>query len=328
MTSLRARRRPGRPSTPGVAHAYAPGHVTGLFAPDLTAPDPRARGSVGAGLVLSMGATAVASDRPGPRRVTVRDDEGRWLPISEEVARRLWTPADGTLTVTVHHDLPVGQGFGMSAAGAVATALAVARLAGVDRRRAVEVAHLADLFGGGGLGGVAAILGGGWERRTRAGVPPWGTVVHAPFPRSVFVGVVGPPLPSPSLLRRLEFLHRVSTAAKAGLGRLGRAPTPDHLLRESERFTDRLGLASRHLRDVVHELRRTRARVAQAMFGESFWAVANDPAGREALIRALERLGVPAVELPTAATGPRVGRGAPPPSRESVLNRARLARLP
>jgi len=169
--------------------AFAPGHVTGIFRPEVTHRDPRGRGSVGAGIVLELGAWAEARFSPGPRsRIrVVADGRGPW-PISEDVARRMTPEEPGTLTVRLTHELPVGQGFGMSAAGALATALAVGALSARPTAHAVEVAHLADLFGGGGLGGVAAILGGGLEVRTRAGVPPLGRVIHRPFRPALLLG--------------------------------------------------------------------------------------------------------------------------------------------
>ena len=287
------------------AAAFAPGHVTGIFAPDLSSPDPRGRGSRGLGLVLEAGARAVATWSPSPRRrLTVRDGVGEPLPITEEALRHLGPSGPGALSVVVHHELPVGQGFGMSAAGTLAAALAVAQLHGLPRRRAVEVAHLAELLGGGGLGGVPAILGGGLEHRTMPGVPPWGRVVHRPFPYTVLIGVVGGPLPSPGLLRQPRFLARVTRAARE-LSRLPPRPEPEEFLVASERFSDRLGLWTPPVARVVRGLRRRGWWAAQAMFGRSFFAVARSEAARSAGLDLLERGGVPAVELATAPSGAR-----------------------
>jgi pantoate kinase len=287
------------------AVAFAPGHVTGFFRPDLRARDPRARGSTGAGLVLEVGATAQAEWRPtGPTRVTVVDAHGAPMKISSEVARRLVASRPGRLAVKIYHDLPVGQGFGMSAAGALATGLAVAELLRETRRRAVEVAHLAELYGGGGLGGVAAILGGGMERRVRAGVPPFGRVVHRPYDGAVAVGVLGPPLPSPRILRDGGHLRALSAAADAA-----EALAPGNSIVEfvaaSEAFTDRAGLASRPLQLLLRELRATGAGAAQAMFGRSFFALPRTERERRAVLATLQRRGVRAIEVRTARSGAR-----------------------
>ncbi len=290
--------------SPRSARAFAPGHVTGLFRPDVRSRDPRGRGSVGAGLVLDLGAWAEARFTPGPRpRVRLA---GRW-PISLDVARRLAPDEPGTLEVRLTHELPVGQGFGMSAAGALATALSVAALSGRPRAQAVQVAHLADLFGGGGLGGVAAILGGGLEVRSRPGIPPFGRVHHLPIRSPILVGIVGRPIPSPAVLRDARAIARIVAAAR-GWRELADHPSLDRFFRLSERFTDRAGLAPPSVRRVVLALRARGSRAAQAMFGQSFFARPPDDRARARCLDWLEGHGIPAVELRPAARGARVDR--------------------
>jgi len=208
------------------------------------------------------------------------------------------------------HELPIGQGFGMSAAGALATALAVGSLAGRTRSKAVEVAHLADLFGGGGLGGVAAILGGGLEVRTRPGIPPFGHVAHRTFPPALLVGVVGRPISSPTVLKSPAALRRI-TEASHSWERLGPSPSVQGFFRMSERFTDRAGLASAAVSRTVSALRRRGARACQAMFGQSFFALPSNSKARASCLDWLESEGIRAVELRASATGAYVARSLP-----------------
>lgn len=295
-----------RSIAPRTGRAFAPGHVTGIFSPELGARDPRARGSVGAGLVLQAGVFASAEWHASARSsVQIRSDVTQPLPISLDVARRLLARRPGRLRITLRHELPIGQGFGTSAAGALATALAVAAATGDSRQRAVEVAHLADLFGGGGLGGVASILAGGLEVRETPGVPPWGRVRHYPAAGTVFVAIGGTAIPSPALLGNSRFLKRVEDAARPGLSRLRQRPSlPDFLL-EAEGFTDALRLGPPSLLRQVHKLRTKDTRVAQAMFGRSLFAMPLSGPARTALISTLTRLGLRAAEVPLARAGAR-----------------------
>jgi len=288
------------------AVAFAPGHVTGIFAPADDAPDLAARGSRGAGLVLELGVRATATFRPGRvRRLEVRGEDRRALPISTAAARRLAPDRPGVLRVRLRHDLPIGQGFGMSAAGALATSLAVAQVAHRSRALAVRGAHEADLLGGGGLGGVAAILGGGLELRRTAGLPPLGRVDHRAFLRPIWVGVLGRPIPTRTALANPALRRRIAAQSSA-LDDLLRRPDPERFLAASERFTDRVGLASRPLDQLLRALRRRGAFAAQAMFGDSFFAVARGPGRRAELGRWLGRAPVRAVELNAARRGPFV----------------------
>ena len=285
------------------ARAFAPGHVTGLFAPATDAADLRARGSRGAGLVLELGVHAEVTFRPGRRsRIDVRAEASRPLPISRDAARRLAPELPGHLTVRLRHDFPIGQGFGMSAAGALSTALAVAAVAGRSRSEAVAAAHAADLLGGGGLGGVAAILGGGLEFRKEPGLPPIGRIEHRSFRRPLWVGVVARPIST----RRALSDPRVRARIDAQLPRLEELlarPGSDRFLAASEAFTDRVGLASRELEHLLRGIRRRGAYAAQGMFGGSFFAVPRTERARRRVGAWLKTTPVRAVELVAAIRG-------------------------
>lgn len=298
----------GRPPPPAVreAAAFAPGHLTLFFTPDLTARDPRARGSVGVGVCLELGVRAWARWDPSRHGgVRLRSDRRGPHPISRDVARRLVGTRDGRLELELRHELPVGQGFGMSAAAATAVALAVGGVLGTPSAEAWQVAHLADLFGGGGLGGVAALGGGGWELRQRPGIPPYGRVVHRRFAPALLLIPMGRARPSSALLGSAQFLRRLERAG-APCVRLARGPaSPAELLEASERFTDRVALGPDDLLEEARALRRLGAWVGQTMFGSSLWAIAKEPPARERILHRLQQRDRRAVELLAARSGAR-----------------------
>jgi pantoate kinase len=304
--------------------AFAPGHVTTWFSPRLGAADPRARGSVGEGFVIDAGARAEASWEPDrARRIRVTAPGLPELPISQEVAERLFADRGGALTVRLHHELPVGCGLGMSAAGAAATALAVGQLVGTAPQRSLAVAHLAELFGGGGLGGVAAIGGGGVERRVRPGIPPWGRVDRRPWRAEVWIVLTDRPLPTPPLLASDRFLDRVDRASRSARGPLRVGP----LLDRGEAFTDRLQLLPRTLARRMLAVRDAGAWCGQAMLGRTLWVVPRpsaDPAAIEAILTGIRGT---VVRVPIAARGARRLAGSAEPSRKG-FNGPRLAAAP
>ncbi|MCI4367026.1 MAG: hypothetical protein L3K08_04685 [Thermoplasmata archaeon] len=256
------------------ARAIAPGHLTGFFVPDLGPRDPRARGSTGVGLVLDRGVLAEARyDPTGPSRIRLRSRPRIPLPISREVARRLLADHPGTLEVDLRQELPVGQGLGMSAAGAVATGLAVAQVLQLPAGRAWETAHLAELYFRGGLGGVAAIGGGGLEHRIRPGVPPFGLVHHRPCAPVLDLLEIGAPIPSPSVLGDSRRLARIRRAGLRSERAFSRRPTLSAFLEESERFTDHVGLAPPSVIAALEALRGSGRAAAQAMFGQVVFVV-------------------------------------------------------
>ncbi len=257
------------------ARAFAPGHLTGFFVPEPGARDPRGRGSTGVGLVLDRGVVAEARfDPSGPTCLRLWSRPRSPLPISREVAQRLRAGIPGTLEIDLVHRLPIGQGLGMSAAGAVATGLAVASALDLPARRAWETAHLAEIYHQGGLGGVAAIGGGGLEQRVEAGLPPIGVVRHRRCSLVLQLLVVGPHIPTPSVLSDPARVARLHRAGRRSMNAYNVRPGAEAFLEESERFTDAAGLSSPKVTEVLRAARSAGYFAAQAMFGQVVFAVA------------------------------------------------------
>lgn len=284
---------PGPPVVAPLA-AFAPGHVTGIFRPMLEAADVRARGSVGAGVVLDLGARAratVAQAPPGQGSVAIFD-RGQLAnyPISLRAVQLLPHAADHHVRIDLVHELPVSQGLSMSAAGSLASALATAHALGVAPEEAATAAHRAELELHGGLGGVPSILGGGLEVRRSAGLPPFGQVERTQIRMGLFLATTGARLPSPPLLSDPAFLARVAKAAETGIGQIPRPPVPwETALRLFEEFTDALALASPPLMEVIRTLRAQGVRAAQAMLGNTLLVWADSEDGEANLLSTLRR---------------------------------------
>ena len=79
--------------------------------------------------------------------------------------------------------LPTSQGFGMSASGAVASAIAFQRAIGIPHeeciRRSFKIAHLVERSRSSGLGDTTALSSGGVERRLRPGSPYFGDLLDS-----------------------------------------------------------------------------------------------------------------------------------------------------
>ena len=107
--------------------AFCPGHVSCVFQP-VDSFDAMSTGSRGIGIGLSKGATATVV----PRKDSVVNIRLDGVMESANVTRMVaQTMAPGVgFDIDIVNDLPVSQGFGMSAAGAIATAICIADLTG------------------------------------------------------------------------------------------------------------------------------------------------------------------------------------------------------
>ena len=160
------------------------GHITLLFTVSDESEDPIRQGSLGAGLCVDDGVEVVAYGEDGELGLTVtfESTEGD-SELYEAVLDALVTEVpqvsgiDWGVSVTI--SLPTAQGFGVSASGAIASAMAFQRAVGLpyeeSLRRAYSVAHKVERLRSTGLGDVTALAAGGVERRLEAGSPYHGS---------------------------------------------------------------------------------------------------------------------------------------------------------
>lgn len=150
---------------------FVPGHITGFFTienHDITLK----KGSCGAGFLLSKGVrTTVTSSDKLKIDVNRGDDT-----VISEVLRILETGTDFKITQDIQ--LPIGAGFGTSAASALSLTLAVNEFLelGYSRDLCGQIAHMAEVNLGGGLGDVIAQTGRGMVLRTQPGAPGIGEI--------------------------------------------------------------------------------------------------------------------------------------------------------
>jgi pantoate kinase len=250
--------------------AFAPGHVSGLFAVHDEASDPLAKGSRGAGWSLDAGATATV--RPGRGAITV-DGQPRDLPVTAAAVRAL-APA-ASLDVELRLDLPVGQGFGMSAAGTLAACLAAVAELDLEPEHALAAAHAAEVTAGTGLGDVVGSWNGAGELRLKPGVPPHGWAMRvdpAPGARFLFC-VMGEGIPTPRIIKDAAWKLKTRALGDPAVDRIlaaGRARAWEVLLDEAHAFSLALGLmpvAMRALGDMLPP----ETRWGQSMLGNTLW---------------------------------------------------------
>ena len=156
------------------------GHITLLFTVSDESDDPIRQGSLGAGLCVDDGVEVVAYGEDGEFGLsvtfeTMKGDSELYEAVLDVLAGEVPGISDISWGVSVTISLPPAQGFGVSASGAVASAMAFQRAIGLpyeeSLRRAFSVAHKVERSRSTGLGDVTALAAGGVERRLVAGSP-------------------------------------------------------------------------------------------------------------------------------------------------------------
>lgn len=150
---------------------FVPGHITGFF----TVEDHEVslkKGSCGAGFLLSKGVmtTVYPADRLS---VSTNKGDSR---VIDEVLKILDVETDFHIEQDIQ--LPIGAGFGTSAASALSLALALNEFLdlGYSTELCGQIAHMAEVNLGAGLGDVIAQTGQGMVLRTEPGAPGIGEI--------------------------------------------------------------------------------------------------------------------------------------------------------
>jgi len=302
------------------AAAFSPGHVTGIFEIHDEHPDLDRRGSRGAGFSLARGAVSYVETSPAESmgisisldkvdqdavitreavtlllRQAVRDAK---VPLNKDAPKG----SRARIGVTVHTDLqlPVSQGFGMSAAGALSSALALAKCLRMGRSDALRAAHEADVTHRGGLGDVIAASQGGFELRTAPGLPPFGALKSFVGYGEVVLCVVGGKLETKSVLSDSLKRKAVNAAGAKALAELLKGPTLETFVEQSQRFARESGLLTPELDRAIHAAS-PHGRASMSMLGNSVFAFGNT----ERLAQALAPHGE-VIVCPIDDTGARV----------------------
>jgi pantoate kinase len=254
------------------ATAYSPGHITGFFE-TREHRDPLRSGSRGAGLCVDKGATTAVSAKKGSGRIDICINGARSLgPVTRSAVEFLLGRRELDLDISSVLELPVGEGFGMSAAGALSAAFAVASILERPAEEAWIAAHRAELENRTGLGDVAALSRGGVTFRRKEGLPPYGQIERLADELTIVTGVVGPAIKTSDVLSDPEKRKRVNVVGRECYSSLARSPSVKEFLRLSQEFTFRSGLATPQVTAAIGEIDGAGG-AAMIMLGNAVFAV-------------------------------------------------------
>ena len=232
---------------------FCPGHITCFFQPVRTG-DIRSTGSRGAGLRLDLGSHVTVTERDDSLLNITIDG----VPSDAPVTRCMFSgeaPGRG-FDVIVENDLPVGQGFGMSASGSIAAAMCLCEIQGRPEDDAFLMAHRAEVEQGGGLGDVAAIQCLGHQPvRVSPGMSPYGNVVSTPLSFSrLTLMVIGGKLGTASVINDPVMQKRLSEAGSRAVEEFLTEPTAEKLFSLSRRFSSETGLETEAMKAALDSL--------------------------------------------------------------------------
>ena len=239
------------------AAAFAPGHISGFFGVYDSHPHGALRGSRGGGVCIDRGAwSRISLSDDGRIRVFV-DGEESSAPVTRLALSMMLGDREMGVDVDIRLDLPLGQGFGMSSAGTLASAVALGSvLQGDVSPDPLTCTHLAEVAMRTGMGDAVAQSLGGLVIREREGLPPRGIARRADCGEFV-ICVVGEPISTRDMLGRDDVLDRTREASSGLLPVLSSRLDMNTFVMLSRRFAEETGLVTQSVRaalDAVDKL--------------------------------------------------------------------------
>ncbi|MDP6325500.1 MAG: hypothetical protein QGI36_00205 [Candidatus Thalassarchaeaceae archaeon] len=161
------------------AEAAASGHITLLFSIQDTSNNPLDQGSRGVGLCIDADQPTCNVRVWGHKNKDKIEEHYELTELHNAVISEIsiFNPEIMGYNWRIEQEcsLPQQQGFGLSAAGSLACAMALQKALGVDSSiahiRSFQIAHLVERRLSGGLGDVAALWAGGVDLRREPGCP-------------------------------------------------------------------------------------------------------------------------------------------------------------
>jgi len=255
------------------AAAFCPGHISGYFR-RVNGADAATTGSVGAGIVISEGVRSTVT--PADRTVIEvlragADEKVSQVAQDSPLLRSAMDTIGVTAAVTTRCRLPIGAGFGLSAAALLSTLMALDRLydLGLSERRIAHLAHETEVKHRTGLGDVVSCRGGGMVVRTVAGI-------DAPIRRFTDIGepvyaVSFGPIHTPTVLGSPEQMAKVAVAFPDG-----EPGTFPEFFANARSFAEKSGLVTPQVRSVLAACDDAGVPASMTMLGNGVFACGNN----------------------------------------------------
>jgi pantoate kinase len=255
------------------AIAFAPAHISGFFQP-IYHDNIYKTGSRGAGVNLSQGCIATVDlNEASAQQVDIFiNSKKRHSSVISTAISQLINKKKVHLVVDLKTELPVSQGFGMSAASTLSTTLAIAKLIQLSRKDALMAAHYAEVTSKTGLGDVAAADTGGIEIREKPGIKPWGKIHQIQQSGNVVICVIDSIISTKTILQDESYKKIIQTVGADCTDKLLLQPSVEHFFQLSKKFTIETNLAKEKILAAIQAVE-LYGMASMCMLGNSVFAI-------------------------------------------------------
>lgn len=272
---------------------FVPSHITGFFE-IIDNKDPIIKGSRGAGIVLDQGVQTNVTIEEGSGTVDIKingKSKSKLASISYktiELIKNNYKIEDKDIHIDHEFQIPIGTGFGVSAACALGTSLAVAKTLNLPLtyNQAGSIAHLTEIEMKSGLGDVIAEITGGLVIRLKEGAPGFGRTdklildvdnQNKSLNEYYIISKTLGEIETSSVIEDPIWKEKINQTGKDLLGKLLGKPDILTFFKLSRKFAEETSLMSPELKEVVDILEEETIGASMAMLGNTAFALSETP---------------------------------------------------
>lgn len=268
--------------------AFSPSGISSFFEICDTTPDGsfiqdlERVGARGGGFGIQKGVTTevlTSKAKTNNIRVFINEKNAPEAETTKTVVQMLLEKSNETYMVVVRHnvEVPIGAGFGSSAAGALGTALALSKALGLNLtyNQLGKIAHIAEIKCKTGLGTVGPLMLGGCILTIEPGAPGIALIDRIPISTdyAIVAGVFGP-TPTKEVLSSPEKRLAVNKWGRKTLEKILSEPSLENFLACCRDFAEKTGFMTERLRKLLRLADKAGAiGAAQNMVGEAVHAL-------------------------------------------------------
>ncbi|WP_295609232.1 pantoate kinase [uncultured Methanobrevibacter sp.] len=252
---------------------FVPGHITGFFTIENHEIKLK-NGSCGVGFLLTKGVKTTVSPSDN---LIIDVNQGGSTVIDEVLSILELKNTDFKITQDIQ--LPIGAGFGTSAASALSLTMALNEFLnlGYSDELCGQIAHMAEVNLGAGLGDVIAQTGHGMVLRTKPGAPGIGEIKS--FDEDVFIGwkTFGG-IETSDIISDSHYTEVISNSGDKYLELFEDNPTLENFLEFSSKFSHEINLMSDEVKNLIDYFKSSSDILgsSMAMLGNTVFAFAYD----------------------------------------------------
>src|SRR3990172_1733516 len=224
--------------------------------------DPERIGARGGGFAIERGVRAQVKVKKSTNTHINVVINGRLAPEAQTTKwalERLLEKARIAMNVEVSFkvSVPMGAGYGTSAAGTAASCLALADAADLDVtfNELGKITHVAEGINRTGLGTASAMFVGGFVLVTEPGAPGIGSVDRLIFPtdHAIICAYLGP-MQTREVLSQTDLAHRINPLAQRAMQEIRKKPNLATFLAESRKFSQEIGFQSPEITSLIETM--------------------------------------------------------------------------